>query len=637
MKSIFVFLLFFVVAPNPCSAAPSTTISPAKNSTCPLDMNYVPTVPWNSSSCHNFQPLASKNETHTSFCCKNLLSLFGIALAKRLNKDSLFHLPNLPTSISCLQDFQSNLTSFSLPNNLVSTCFDPLQFVITPNICAQIQSEQDWLSKVGPTSTALINNSCKPDLTDLTRCNACVTEGYRAQQMLTAIDGNTSHSQDCFYFTTLYIAGVVNDFGPESKGVLSCIFLLSVSTQVDTRKDNHALVFGLAGASLGLLVIMSCFVGLYFWYSGWVKRKNIENLLAYSDPLEQRPSLSLRQYAGLIWFKFEDLVKATNNFSPQNFIGRGGFGLVHKGILPDGTMVAIKRIEESDYQGDAKFYSEVGIVSNLKHRNLVPLRGCCVVNEDENSEYRGRYLVQDYMPNGSLEDHLFPTMDNQNAKKSLTWPQRKSIILDVANALVYLHFGVKPAIYHRDIKASNILLDAGMRARIADFGLAKESSDTRSHLSTKIAGTHGYLAPEYALYGQLTEKSDVYSFGVVVLEIMCGRKALSFSSSGAPEFLITDWVWSLMKSGNIEEAFDDSILIDGNSTRNKMERFLLVGILSSHVMAASRPTILDALKMLEGDIEVPPIPDRPMTLGNYMFSNGDCFGMSSECGFQIFA
>ena len=497
--------------------------------------------------------------------------------------------------------------------------------MITPNICAHIQSKQDWLSKLGP--TAQFNNACKPDLSVGANCDACVTEGLKVLRVMTAIDGNTSHSKDCFYFTVLYAAGIANELGPESKGALSCIFELSVNAQVGgaRRKGHHALVLGITGASVAFLVIMSSLTGLYFWYNRWVRRKNVENLEVSADPEEQGSRPRVRPNTVSIWFKFEDLVKATNNFSPQNFIGRGGFGLVYKGILPDGTMVAVKRIEESDSQGDAEFYSEVEIISNLKHRNLVPLRGCCVVDEEEDPEYRKsqRYLVYDYMLNGSLDDHLFPPMDNQNAKKSLTWHQRKSIILDVANGLVYLHFGVKPAIYHRDIKATNILLDAGMRARVADFGLAKQSSESKSQLNTRVAGTHGYLAPEYALYGQLTEKSDVYSFGVVILEILCGRKALDFSSSGTPAFFITDWVWSLMKSGNLEEALDASILIDENPTRKIIERFLLVGILSSHVIADSRPTILDVLKMLEGDIEVPPIPDRPMTLGHHMFSDGD--------------
>ncbi|KAI3752987.1 hypothetical protein L2E82_25030 [Cichorium intybus] len=174
-----------------------------------------------------------------------------------------------------------------------------------------------------------------------------------------------------------------------------------------------------------------------------------------------------------------------------------------------------------------------------------------------------------------------------------------------------LHYGVKPAIYHRDIKATNILLDENMRARVVDFRLAKQSRERQSHLTTRVAGTHGSLAPKYALYGQLTEKSDVYSFGVVILEIMYGRKALDLSISDSPHaFLITDWAWSLIKEGKVGEVLDTALLGgDGTSfeimnPRRIMERFVLVGILCAHVMVALRPTIMDALKMLEGDIEV---------------------------------
>ncbi|RVX04540.1 putative receptor-like protein kinase [Vitis vinifera] len=172
-----------------------------------------------------------------------------------------------------------------------------------------------------------------------------------------------------------------------------------------------------------------------------------------------------------------------------------------------------------------------------------------------------------------------------------------------------------------------------MRARVADFGLAKQSREGQSHLTTRVAGTHGYLAPEYALYGQLTEKSDVYSFGVVVLEIMCGRKALDLSSGSPGAFLITDWAWSMVKAGKIEEALDASLLKDEDSSNLNpkaiMERFLLVGILCAHVMVALRPTISDALKMLEGDVEVPAIPDRPVPLGHpSFFTDGNTFSIS---------
>lgn len=468
-----------------------------------------------------------------------------------------------------------------------------------------------------------------------------MSAGLSVQAQLQSISGNNPNTTDCFYFTVLYAAGIVNAYGPKSNGALTCIMALSINNQGSSAGKRHTnLVFGLTGAGVAVIV-MSCLLGLYFWYDRLRKRRRRiqgSNADFSLDPEESGSRARPRPNTGSIWFKIRDLEKATSNFSQKNFIGRGGFGLVFKGVISDGTEVAVKRIIESDFQGDAEFCNEVEIISNLKHRNLVPLRGCCVVDGDDNDDYDEmsgqRYLVYDYMPNGNLNDHLFPLPDNQSEKKTLTWPQRKNIILDVAKGLAYLHYGVKPAIYHRDIKATNILLDADMRARVADFGLAKQSREGQSHLTTRVAGTHGYLAPEYALYGQLTEKSDVYSFGVVVLETMCGRKALDLSSSGSPRaFLITDWVWSLIKAGKIEEAFDPSLLKDGESTNSNpkgiMERFVLVGILCAHVMVALRPTILDALKMLEGDIEVPSIPDRPTPLGHPSFAgDGNTFSIS---------
>ncbi|TKY71357.1 receptor protein kinase [Spatholobus suberectus] len=632
MKIVVMLLLPLLFALFPCTKsaapAPSTSI-------CPMDLNYVLRIPWNASACHNFQQtLASKNGTDANNCCITLLSLLGIGLAQHLKETSQFQLPNLATSISCIQDFQSKLSSLSLPSNLVDSCFGPLQFVISPNICAGIQTISDWTKKLGQ-STA-INTACRPDLTALSLCDLCLAAGLQVKQQLISIDGNASHSMDCFYFSILYAAGIVNELGPESNGALSCIFSVSVYSQGGSGGKGHqALVFGLTGAGVALLV-MSFLLGLYVWYDRKHRRKKLETFQFDFDPEEQGSRPRLRPSTGSIWFKIEELEKATDNFSSKNFIGRGGFGLVFKGTLSDGTVVAVKRVLESDFQGDVEFCNEVEIISNLKHRNLVPLRGCCVAEESEIYDERGnqRYLVYDYMPNGNLEDHLFVSRGTQKAEGSLTWPQRKSIILDVAKGLAYLHYGVKPAIYHRDIKATNILLDADMRARVADFGLAKQSREGQSHLTTRVAGTHGYLAPEYALYGQLTEKSDVYSFGVVVLEIMCGRKALDLSSSGSPRaFLITDWAWSLVKAGKIEEALDASLVKDENlpssNPKSIMERFLLVGILCSHVMVALRPTIADALKMLEGDIEVPQIPDRPMPLGHPLFYNdGSTFSIS---------
>ncbi|KAG6576979.1 putative receptor-like protein kinase, partial [Cucurbita argyrosperma subsp. sororia] len=625
MMRVFISFLLCLLSVT-CAATPIT------NPICPLDLNYVLRIPWTATDCRNpfFQTTAKSamNDTSKFHCCQTLLSLFGIALAQHLKQTSHFNLPDLATSNSCLLDYQSKLSSLSLPANLVSHCFDPLQFVISANVCAGIQTTRDWVSKLGQNSP--LDSGCRSNLVG-SGCDACVAAGFKVQAILTGIDGNKSHSMDCFYFAVLYAAAIVNESGPEGDSALDCIFNLQLSTQKGSKSKHSSLVYGLTAAAVGLLVVF-VLLGIGFWlYKS--KRLAKKSSLAL-DEQGSRPHA--RPNTGSIWFKVHELEKATDNFSSKNFIGRGGFGLVYKGRLPDGSMVAVKKVIESDFQGNAEFCNEVEIISNLKHRNLVPLRGCCVVDEGFDESSSERYLVYDYMPNGNLDDYLFPIPFDQDGtvKNSLTWPQRKNIILDVAKGLAYLHYGVKPAIYHRDIKATNILLDADMRAKVADFGLAKQSREGQSHLTTRVAGTHGYLAPEYALYGQLTEKSDVYSFGVVVLEIMCGRKALDFSLASSPRaFLITDWAWSLVKGGKIGETLDPCLVKDGDYSNSNpkgiMERFVAVGILCSHVMVALRPTIMDALKMLEGDSEVPQISDRPVPYGHPSFvGDGSNFSIS---------
>jgi len=257
----------------------------------------------------------------------------------------------------------------------------------------------------------------------------------------------------------------------------------------------------------------------------------------------------------------------------------------------------------------------VEIISKIKHRNLLALRGCCVTSD--NLKGKRRFLIYEFMPNGSLSDRL--CCDGAN---KLTWPQRKNIILDVAKGLAYLHYEIKPPIYHRDIKATNILLDSKMHAKLADFGLAKQGNDGQSHLTTGVVGTYGYVAPEYALYGQLSEKSDVYSFGIVILEIMSGRKVLDSLNSSTDSF--TDWVWALAESGKMEEILEESVR---EGSVKIMERFVHVGMLCAHFVVALRPTIVEALKMLEGDIDIPKLPDRPVPLGHASFQSSLLHGL----------
>ncbi|KAM5564329.1 putative receptor-like protein kinase [Rosa sericea] len=582
----------------------------AAASSCPIDLSYVETFPWDTSLC------LAPNGTH---CCQTLLSLFGIGLAQHLKQTSMFQLPNATASAACLSDFQSKLSSLSLQPTLVPLCFpNTTQFVSSPASCAGILTVQDWTEKVGAISA--IDTSCKGDLEGLTKCSSCLDAGLSVTNLLSGLGPNKTK---CFYFTVLYAAGIVNQLGPDDPRTGACILGLPLSTSAGkksssqvSRKTLLKWVFGVLGAILGILLAVGVIVMYRRYY-----RKGRQN--ARHEEYVSSFRASLLPNSGAKWFGISELERATDGFSQKNMIGQGGYGVVYKGTLVDGTLVAVKQIldmESLDSKGDEEFSNEVEIISKIRHRNLLSLRGCCVTSDD----FKGkrRFLVYDLMSNGNLSDHL------SNSKRRLNWPQRKSIILDVAKGLVYLHNGIKPAIYHRDIKGTNILLDSEMKAKVADFGLAKQSSEGHTHLTTRVAGTYGYLAPEYALYGQLTEKSDVYSFGIVILEIMSGRKVLDTSNSSTnlnSVVLITDWAWMHTKAGSVEEVFDETLREEG--PKSVMERFVNVGILCAHVMVAFRPTISEALRMLEGDIDIPKLPDRPMPLGNE--SHRSSFGFST--------
>ncbi|XP_010269114.1 PREDICTED: probable receptor-like protein kinase At1g11050 [Nelumbo nucifera] len=583
----------------------------AASSLCPIDFSYVQSFPWDRSLCHD-------NEQH---CCQTLLSLFGMGLAQHLKDTSTFQLPNRASSSACLSDLQTRLVALSLPETLVHFCFNNSdQFVISSSSCVGIVTTEDWIRKVGATSP--LDVSCKGDVSGLTSCSSCLAAGMKVTSQLVALD--EKNSGKCFYFTVLYAAGIVSEFGSQDTKTAACILGLplvgSAAINTSRRLSRGTLfkwVFGLVGAIVGIILVLVVVV-LYRLCANRMKRRAAHVEFVSSVKAKVTPNM------GAIWFQAEELRRATDGFAQRNFIGQGGYGIVYKGTLADGTSIAVKKLLDLDSREDDEFLNEVVIISKIRHRNLLPLRGCCAASND--LEGKQRYLVYDYMPNGSLADHLFSATESDNgSKKHLSWPQRKNIILDVARGLAYLHYGIKPAIFHRDVKATNIFLDSEMKARVADFGLAKQSREGQSHITTRVAGTHGYLAPEYALYGQLTEKSDVYSFGVVILEVMSGRRALDTSSASA--LLITDWAWTLVKSGQMEEVLDASIR--GQGPRGIMERFVLVGILCAHVMVAFRPTIADALRMLEGDIDIPRLPDRPLPLSHESFRSSLLYSSST--------
>ncbi|KAL2347301.1 hypothetical protein Fmac_001301 [Flemingia macrophylla] len=288
-------------------------------------------------------------------------------------------------------------------------------------------------------------------------------------------------------------------------------------------------------------------------------------------------------------FKYSTLDKATASFHENNKLGQGGFGTVYKGVLADGREIAIKRLYFNNRHRAANFYNEVNIVSSVEHKNLVRLLGCSCSGPES-------LLVYEFLPNKSLDHFIF----DENKGKELNWEKRYEIIIGTTEGLVYLHENSKTRIIHRDIKSSNILLDAKLRAKIADFGLARSFEEDVSHISTAIAGTLGYMAPEYLAHGQLTEKADVYSFGVLLLEIVTGRQNNRSKASEYSDSLVTV-TWKHFRAGTAEQLFDPNLeWQDEHNSNNKVEilRVVHIGLLCTQEAPSLRPSMSKALKML---------------------------------------
>jgi hypothetical protein len=281
--------------------------------------------------------------------------------------------------------------------------------------------------------------------------------------------------------------------------------------------------------SWALPALLICALGLL--YRLWVRTRNRKAVhRGFVRHNEELLKAFVKPNTGAVWFGIQEIKTATANFSDANVIGQGGFATVYRGTLPDGRRIAVKRIRNCTPEGDSEFLNEVEVINNIRHRNLVVLRGCCVASDEK--EGHQRFLIYDYMPNGSLDEHIF---GGKSKARPLSWPQRRNIVMGTAKGLAYLHDGIEPAIYHRDIKATNILLDDDMNARVADFGLARittKEGDFPFH--DESSRDAWLLGPRIRSLWELTDKSDVYSFGVVVLEIMSGRKALDTSVFGLP-------------------------------------------------------------------------------------------------------
>ncbi|XP_038718316.1 proline-rich receptor-like protein kinase PERK15 [Tripterygium wilfordii] len=298
-------------------------------------------------------------------------------------------------------------------------------------------------------------------------------------------------------------------------------------------------------------------------------------------------------------FTYEELARATNGFSDSNLLGQGGFGYVHKGVLPNGKVVAIKQLKAGSGQGEREFQAEVEIISRIHHRHLVSLVGYCITGAH-------RMLVYEFVPNNTLEFHL-----HRKDGPTMTWATRVKIAVGAAKGLAYLHEDCHPKIIHRDVKAANILLDDNFEAKVADFGLARSSLDTETHVSTRVMGTFGYMAPEYASTGKLTDKSDVFSFGVVLLELITGHRPVDKKQSFFDDSIV-DWARPLLnqalEDGNYDALVDPKL--QKGYDYNEMARMIACAAASVRHSAKFRSRMSQMVRALEGNMSLDDLNER---------------------------
>ncbi|KAH7660808.1 S-receptor-like serine/threonine-protein kinase protein [Dioscorea alata] len=358
---------------------------------------------------------------------------------------------------------------------------------------------------------------------------------------------------------------------------LAAADLATISSKSSNKNQSKSMVLIVVFSTVALIFLMLFF----YWRRKRLMHKAFITYHQLEKDIRRNDELELTQ------LQWSTLMEATNNFAQTNILGKGGFGLVYKGKLAERCQVAVKRLSKNSTQGVDEFKNEVTFIAKLQHRNLVRLLGYCIQRDE-------KVLVYEYMPNGSLDALLF----DKEKGVHLDWKTRFHIIVGIARGLLYLHQDSRLRIIHRDLKASNILLDIEMNPKISDFGLARNFGEHETITKTKkVVGTYGYMAPEYALDGVFSVKSDVFSFGVLILEIISGQRNRVFLSK--PNLYLLGNAWSLWNEGKVLGLLDP--LIGNFFSASQVMRCVNIGLLCVQEKAEDRPIMSSVVIMLSKD------------------------------------
>jgi serine/threonine protein kinase len=583
---VFSFVAVVAAAPAPASSAATS---------CPLNFTVLDDFPSVAAQVRGVDSLDQK--------CLTLSHGVDVLLSVYLKRTGYF-LPPPEEAESCIQALE---LYFQAPNITQLCQLSAASISRGADNCQGIQTREDFLNSTQAAGVASSLYTCDNNgaLADgNTKSAACAACTKALTLVANSLRGSGNGSDNlCVDYTAMYTGAEVVTAGPSDATTLLCLWGI-LSEEMSKGRQRQWWLYLVIGAGVIFFGASCAWVAILLVRRRRQKQSNDAFVTRTKGLLHG----SMGEHGGgLTWYSIEELRAATRNFDVEMIIGQGGFGNVYKGVLPNGHEVACKRFKDCTAAGDANFLHEVQALASVRHKNLVALRGCCIASLGEGrlAGYQ-RIIVLDYVKNGSLQDHLFGNKDPD--KPILTWPQRHKIATGTARGLEYLHSGAQVQILHRDIKPSNILLDGDFNAMVADFGLVKFTPNGMTHMTTRVAGSFGYVAPEYALYNQLTERSDVYSFGVVLLELISGHKATT--PDPATSELLTDWAWRLTKESQWEEILDERLTDRGPAF--EMERFVMLALLCAHPQVYYRPTMASVLRMLENAHLVPPLPDRPV-------------------------